>query len=167
MPNLNFSTNWITKYYNQCRMLSTDFTQPGQGLPFLKSITCPAQLHEFWNSSICLYEIKKKNLFKSTCPTGSFTCPGLSGSGKWRALRGEFGYERNKISHQRGLVCLNILLYTSPASQNSKTAHKCNVKRKPPSGSIMIGSKPLFTWGHHRRKTNAIGPIIIYVKFMI
>ena len=29
-----------------------------------------ARLQEFWNSSICLYEIKRKNLFKSTCPTG-------------------------------------------------------------------------------------------------
>ena len=45
-----------------------------------------AQLQEFWNSSICLYEIKKKNLSKSTCPTGSFTCPGPSGSGKQQAL---------------------------------------------------------------------------------
>ena len=45
-----------------------------------------ARLQEFWNSSICLYEIKRKNLFKSTCPTGSFTCPGLSGSVKRRAL---------------------------------------------------------------------------------
>ena len=26
--------------------------------------------------------MKKKNLSKSTCPTGSFTCPGPSGSGK-------------------------------------------------------------------------------------
>ena len=45
-----------------------------------------ALLQEFWNSSICLYEIKKKNLSKSTCQTGSFTCPGPSGSGKRRAL---------------------------------------------------------------------------------
>ena len=45
-----------------------------------------ARLQEFWNSSICLYEIKKKYLSKSTCPTGSFTCPGPSGSGKRRAL---------------------------------------------------------------------------------
>ena len=45
-----------------------------------------ARLQGFWNSSICLYEIKKKNLSKSTCPTGSFTCHGPSGSGKWRAL---------------------------------------------------------------------------------
>ena len=45
-----------------------------------------AWLQKFWNSSICLYEIKRTNLFKSTCPTGSFTCPGLSGSGKWRAM---------------------------------------------------------------------------------
>ena len=43
-------------------------------------------LQEFWNSLICLYEIKRKNLFKSTCLTGSFTCPGPSGSGKRRAL---------------------------------------------------------------------------------
>ena len=35
-----------------------------------------ARLQGFYNSSICLYEIKRKNLFKSTCPTGSFTCPG-------------------------------------------------------------------------------------------
>ena len=45
-----------------------------------------ARLQEFRNSSVCLYEIKRKNLFKSTCPTGSFTCPGLSGSGKRQAL---------------------------------------------------------------------------------
>ena len=45
-----------------------------------------ARLQEFWNSSICLYDIKKKNLSKSTCPTGGFTCPGPSGSGKRRAL---------------------------------------------------------------------------------
>ena len=45
-----------------------------------------ARLQEFWYYSICLYEIKKKNLSKSTCPTGSFTCPGPSGSGKRRAL---------------------------------------------------------------------------------
>ena len=35
-----------------------------------------ARLKEFWNFSICLYEIKKKNLSKSTCPTGSFTSQG-------------------------------------------------------------------------------------------
>ena len=46
-----------------------------------------ARLQEFWNSSICLYEIKRKNLSQSTCPTGSFTCPGPSGSGKRRALK--------------------------------------------------------------------------------
>ena len=45
-----------------------------------------AQFQEFCDSSICLYEIKKKNLSKSTCPTGSFTCPGPSGSEKGRAL---------------------------------------------------------------------------------
>ena len=45
-----------------------------------------ARLQEFWNSATCLYRIKKKNLFKSSCPTGSFTCPGLSGSGKRWAL---------------------------------------------------------------------------------
>ena len=49
-----------------------------------------AQLQEFWNSSICLYEIKRKNLFKSTCPTGNFTCPGPSGSGKQWALNGRW-----------------------------------------------------------------------------
>ena len=45
-----------------------------------------AWLQEFWNSSIFLYEIKRKNLFKSTCPSSSFTCPGSSGSGKLGAL---------------------------------------------------------------------------------
>ena len=45
-----------------------------------------AWLQEFWNSSICLYDIKKKNMSKTTCPTGSFTCPGPSGSGKRQAL---------------------------------------------------------------------------------
>ena len=45
-----------------------------------------SRLQEFWNSLICLYEIKKKNLSKFMCRTGSFTCPGPSGSGKRRAL---------------------------------------------------------------------------------
>ena len=45
-----------------------------------------ARLQEFWNSSICLYEIIRKNMFKSTCPTGIFTCPGPWGSGKRLAL---------------------------------------------------------------------------------
>ena len=43
-----------------------------------------ARLQEFWNSSICLYEIKKKNLSKSTCPTGSFTALGC-----WAVGNGE------------------------------------------------------------------------------
>ena len=55
-----------------------------QGLPFLKIITCPTSKN--FEILRCLYEIKRKNLFKSTCPTGSFTCPRLSGSGKRRAL---------------------------------------------------------------------------------
>ena len=46
-----------------------------------------ARLQESWNSSICLYEIKRKNLFKSICLTGSFSCAGPSSSGKWWALR--------------------------------------------------------------------------------
>ena len=33
--------------------------------------------------------IKRKNLFQFICPTGSFTCPGPSGSGKRRALNGK------------------------------------------------------------------------------
>ena len=44
---------------------------------------------EFCNSSICLinkHRIMKKNVLKSTCPTGSFACPGPMGSGKWWAL---------------------------------------------------------------------------------
>ena len=45
-----------------------------------------ARLQEFWNSPICLYEIKRKSLFKSTCPTGSFIWPGPSGNKKRRAL---------------------------------------------------------------------------------
>ena len=45
-----------------------------------------ARLQEFWNSLICLYEIKRNNLFKSTCRTGSFTWPRPLGSGKWRTL---------------------------------------------------------------------------------
>ena len=31
----------------------------------------------------------------------------------------------------------------------------------------MIGSKPLFTWGRHRRKINAIRPIIIITIIII
>ena len=45
-----------------------------------------ARPQEFWNSSIFLYEIKKKNQSKSTCLTGNFTCPRSSGSGKRWAL---------------------------------------------------------------------------------
>ena len=54
--------------------------------PVTVPLHCPsARLQEFWNSSICLlYEIKRKNLFKSTCPTGSFTCPG-----RWAVGNGE------------------------------------------------------------------------------
>ena len=44
-----------------------------------------ARLQEFWNSSICLYEIKRKKSVQIHL-TGSFTCPGPSGSGKRRAL---------------------------------------------------------------------------------
>ena len=76
-------------YLNQCWQIPFDAIRDGitrQGLPFSKSSL--AQLQEFWNSSICLYEIKRKNFFKSTCPTGRFTCPGPSGSGKRRALLG-------------------------------------------------------------------------------
>ena len=36
-------------------------------------------------------------------------------------------------------------------------------KSKLRSGSIMIGRKPLFTIGRHRRKRNAIRPIIIII----
>ena len=64
-----------------------------------------AQLQESWNSSICLYEIKRKNLFKSTCPTGSFTCPGPSNFEK----RGALGF--SAINHylvSLSWVCLKI-----------------------------------------------------------
>ena len=69
--------------------LLADGTKPlpesmSRARPFSKSSL--ARLQEFWNSSICLYEIKETNLSKSTCPTGSFTWPGPSGSGKRRAL---------------------------------------------------------------------------------
>ena len=58
-----------------------------------------AQLQEFWNSYICLHEIKRKNLFKSTCPTGSFTCPGPLGSGKRWAL---LTYHQSVLWHLPG-----------------------------------------------------------------
>ena len=53
-----------------------------------------ARLQGFWNSSIYIYQIKKKNLFKSTCQTGSFTCPGRArlvvlldpGVGQWETV---------------------------------------------------------------------------------
>ena len=38
-----------------------------------------------------------------------------------------------------------------------------NTKESPQSGSIIIGSKPLLTWGRHRRKRKAIRSIIIIV----
>ena len=41
-----------------------------------------------------------------------------------------------------------------------KTAHKCNA-RKSPSGSIITENKPFLTWGSHRRRINAIRPIIM------
>ena len=57
-----------------------------------------AWLQEFWNSSICLHEIKKKNLSKSACLTGSFTYPGPTGSGRQRALPCKVQNEWNKTS---------------------------------------------------------------------
>ena len=36
-------------------------------------------------------------------------------------------------------------------------------KESPPSGSIIIGNKPLLSWGRHRRKGNAIRSIIIII----
>ena len=63
-----------------------------------------ARLQEFWHSSICLYEIKKKNLSKATCPTGNFTCPGPWGTGKRRArtnMSDNFVRQLKTVKHLR------------------------------------------------------------------
>ena len=74
-------------YPNQWRLgLLTHIHITGPDRACLFSKSSLARLREFCNSSICLYEIKRKNLFKSTSPTGSFTCPRPLGSGKRRAL---------------------------------------------------------------------------------
>ena len=51
-------------------------------------------------------QIKKKNLFKSTCQTGSFTWPGRSGSGKRRALHPH--QAREKHDNQSALSELSM-----------------------------------------------------------
>ena len=83
---LDFSSqialSWISQDFTDDKFYSGS----GNRRACLFSKSSLARLQEFWNSSICFYEIKRKNLFKSTCPTGSFTCPGPSGSGKRRAL---------------------------------------------------------------------------------
>ena len=60
----------------------------GPGLAFSENHHLPDS-QEFWNYSICLYEIKKKNMSKSTCPTGSFTCPGCRAVGNGEPWRTE------------------------------------------------------------------------------
>ena len=75
-----------------------------QGLPFLKIITCPtSSILKFFDLPI-VYEIKRKNLFKSTCPTGSFTCPGLSGSGKRWALLLNMKLSKYSLSNTQAWV---------------------------------------------------------------
>ena len=55
-----------------------------QGSPFLKIITCPtARILKYFD---LLIWNKEENLSKSTCLTGSFTCPGPLRGGKRRAL---------------------------------------------------------------------------------
>ena len=79
--NCNGNNQWSQKHI---------YIIPRIGLP---SKFLLAQPIEFCNSSICLYRIKKINLLKSTCLTGSFTCPGPSGSGKWRVLPSYHSHE--------------------------------------------------------------------------
>ena len=68
------------------RLLSSSVLNSSSYRACLFSKSSLARLQEFWNSSIRLYEIKRKNLFKSTCRNGSFTCPWPSGCGNRRAL---------------------------------------------------------------------------------
>ena len=68
-------------YLNQCWLTMKSGHIHLRACLFSKSSL--ARLQEFWNSSICLYEINRKNLFKSTCPSGSFTCPGPLRSGNY------------------------------------------------------------------------------------
>ena len=79
----------------------------GAGLAFSQNHHLP----DFKNFEIllCLYEIKRKNLFKSTCPTGSFTCPRPSGNGKWRALMGiSIIKMRRSVSSERLIFIMGI-----------------------------------------------------------
>ena len=75
--------DWSLHIWYTIKPLISDTPNP---MSCLFSKSSLALLQEFWNSSICLYEIKIKNMFKSTCLTGSLTCPGPSGSGKRWAL---------------------------------------------------------------------------------
>ena len=57
-----------------------------------------------------------------------------------------------------GLLNVN----TPPDSQNQKWQIHA-MQKKPSSGGIMTGSKPLLTWGRHRHWRNAIWPISLCV----
>ena len=82
-----------------------------------------ARLKEFWNSLICLYETKRKNLFKSTCPTGSFTCPGPSGSEKRRALLQLISIVITKSQQTEEAHALMRLFYLYNANSYTRKDH--------------------------------------------
>ena len=71
----------------------------------------------------------------------------LSDIGGVSLTSGVSGVSKRKFSSEVGYATLPWFPQcehsTPPDSQNSKSAHKCNAKRKPPSGSIIIGNKPL------------------------
>ena len=65
---------WIQSLINVI-LMSMQYGKVHLGTPFSKIFTCPTP--KILHPSICLYKIKMKNLLKSTCPAGSFTCPRL------------------------------------------------------------------------------------------
>ena len=93
-----------------------------------------AWLQEFWNSSICSCEIKRKTLFKSTLPTGSLTSPGPSGSGKQRAL-----------SNSHDIVCCQDQLATT----GSNTYILFTWQITKPCDTIYLDICKFFTWQRH------------------
>ena len=81
-------------YLNQCWHIISKAHSNSSRAPCFSKFSF-AQLPEFDNSLIYLRRIKKRNWFKSTCPAGSFTCPGPSGIGKRWALSSYGNYTKD------------------------------------------------------------------------
>ena len=101
-----------------------------------------------------LYEIKRKNLFKSTCPTGSFTCPGPLGHGKQRALGNVLLPDGIKplpepmlTNYQWGLTaficsrCLSLIWV-----EKSRFLKKCRITAPSSRGQRVKQIRILYSW---------------------